>query len=182
MSELPQLFMRLPRLGPEHAAGDELSDRATPDDAPGIAALLSAAYEEDWDAARVLHELGPSEGVDATYVVRAGEDVIAVASARHLPEAFPGAGYLHYVAADNSSSGRGLGGVVTRGVLRHFLEEGLRSVVLETDDFRLPAIRTYLKIGFVPEYRHEEDQARWSKVLPAAAAGTRRVPSRDADA
>lgn len=181
MTELPQLFMRLPRLSAEHAAGDELSERATPDDAARIATLLSAAYDEEWDAARVLQELGPSEGVDASYVVREGDVVVAVASSRHLEQTFPGVGYLHYVAADSVTSGRGLGGVVTRAVLRHFLEEGLVSVVLETDDFRLPAIRTYLKIGFVPDYRHEEDQARWSRVLPMVV-GTRPTAMRGTNA
>ena len=170
MSDVPQLCMRLPRLAFEVVPGDDFSEMATEEDAGGIAALLSAAFQEEWDADRVVRDLGPAQGVDASYVVRDQGRVVAVASARHLPEVFPGSGYLHYVAADASQSGRGLGAVVTKAVLRHFLDEGVGSAILETDDFRLPAIRTYLKLGFVPEYRHDEDQVRWSRVLPAVVA------------
>ncbi len=165
MAELPQLFMRLPKLALEDVT-DDPSEKATPEDAAQIAALLSEAFEEEWDAERVIRELGPDEGVDASFVVRESQAVVAVASARHVPDLYPGAGYLHYVAADSSRAGRGLGSVVTLAVLRHFRDEGLDTAVLETDDFRLPAIRTYLKLGFVPEYRHQADQGRWSRVIP----------------
>jgi hypothetical protein len=37
--------------------------------------------------------------------------------------------------------------------------------VLETDDFRLPAVRTYLRLGFVPEPRAPGDARRRSTVL-----------------
>ncbi len=171
MAELPQLFMRLPRLAPDWPDGDG-SELAGPEDAAAIAALISAAFEEDWDAGRAARELGPDEGVDASYVVRQDGGVVAVASARHM-SAYPDAGYLHYVAADSSRAGRGLGTVVTAAVLQHFAHEGLDAVVLETDDFRLPAIRTYLKLGFVPEYRHEEDQARWSRIIPLVLGPSR---------
>jgi hypothetical protein len=40
-----------------------------------------------------------------------------------------------------------------------------QAVVLETDDFRLPAVRTYLRLGFVPEPRTPGEARRWSKVL-----------------
>jgi mycothiol synthase len=55
--------------------------------------------------------------------------------------------------------------MVTRRVLVHFADSGLDQAVLETDDFRLPAVRTYLRLGFVPEPRVAGDQTRWSKVL-----------------
>lgn len=165
MAELPQLFMCLPCLALSYPT-DDLAEEARPEDAAGIAAVLSKAFDEPWDAERVRHELGPEGGVDASYVVRENGAVVAVASARHLPDHYPGAGYLHYVGADAAKAGRGLGGLVTLAVLKHFRDEGLEAVVLETDDFRLPAIRTYLKIGFVPEYRHEQDQVRWSKIFP----------------
>lgn len=179
MAELPQLFMRLPSLMLAYPV-DNPSEQAMPDDAPGIAALLTEAFEEPWDVERVHRELGPAGGVDATYVVRDDGRVVAVASARHLSEQYPEAGYLHYVGAYRTEAGRGLGGLVTWAVLRHFRDEGLTSVVLETDDFRLPAIRTYLKIGFVPEYRHAQDQSRWSKIFPLVL-GRRQNPAARSD-
>ncbi len=178
MAELPQLFMRLPSLALSFPA-DDPSELASPADAPEIATVLTEAFQELWDADRVRRELGPEDGVDASYVVREDNNVVAVASARHLPELYPDAGYLHYVGAYGAKAGRGLGRIVTLAVLRHFREEGLEAVVLETDDFRLPAIRTYLKLGFVPVYRHEEDQPRWSKIFPLVL-GPRQDPARRA--
>jgi hypothetical protein len=40
-----------------------------------------------------------------------------------------------------------------------------QSVFLETDDFRTAALRLYLKLGFVPQYRHALDQRRWSSIF-----------------
>jgi mycothiol synthase len=37
--------------------------------------------------------------------------------------------------------------------------------VLETDDWRLAAIRTYLRLGFEPDPVEEEHAARWRRVL-----------------
>ncbi len=179
MAELPQLFMRLPSLALAYPT-DDPSEQATPDDALGIAAVLTEAFEEPWEVERVRRELGPADGVDATYVVRDDGRVVAVASARHLPEQYPQAGYLHYVGAYRAEAGRGLGGLVTWAVLKHFRDEGLGSAVLETDDFRLPAIRTYLKIGFVPEYRHPQDQSRWSRIFPLVL-GRRQSPAARSD-
>ena len=56
---------------------------------------------------------------------------------------------------------------------------GLDQAVLETDDFRLPAVRTYLRLGFVPEPRTPGDARRWSKVLRNLARtgeGAAKVP------
>lgn len=174
MAEPPQLFMRLPSLELDYPT-DGPSELASSDDAAGIAAVLAEAFDEPWDTERVRRELGPEDGVDASYVVREDDKIVAVASARHLPELYPGCGYLHYVGASGVKAGRGLGGLVTLAVLRHFRDEGLEAVVLETDDFRLPAIRTYLKLGFVPVYRHEQDQYRWSKIFPLVL-GPRQAP------
>jgi mycothiol synthase len=58
-----------------------------------------------------------------------------------------------------------LGEVVTRRVLAHFAAAGLDQAVLETDAFRLAAVRTYLRLGFVPEPRAPGDARRWSTVL-----------------
>ena len=47
------------------------------------------------------------------------------------------------------------------------VREGRQRAFLSTDDFRLPAIRTYLKLGFEPYLVHENQRERWRKVLAA---------------
>jgi mycothiol synthase len=161
--------MRLPELSdlppaPPHEPFYALR-AAVPADHGQLAELLSEAFGDRWDAKRVAAEFSPGNGVEATYVVVSPAGVVATASARRLPDRYPEAGYVHYVGARVSERGRRLGEVVTRRVLVHFVAAGLDQAVLETDDFRLPAVRTYLRLGFVPEPRTPGDARRWSKVL-----------------
>jgi mycothiol synthase len=165
----PQLFMRVPELSdlppaPPHEPSYALR-AAVPTDHGQLAELLSEAFGDKWDAKRVAAEFSPGNGVEATYVVVSPAGVVATASARRLPDRYPEAGYVHYVGARVSARGRRLGEVVTRRVLVHFVAAGLDQAVLETDDFRLPAVRTYLRLGFMPEPRTPGEARRWSKVL-----------------
>ena len=164
-----QLFMRLPNLrglegGRRPPEGYALR-AAGPADYPGVASVIGTAFEEPWDAARVARALGPAEGVEAIFVVVRGPQVVATASARVLPEAYPGSGYVHYVGVHPDDRGRALGELVTLAVLGHFAGRGLADAVLETDAFRVAALRTYLRMGFVPDYRQPHDPERWSQVM-----------------
>ena len=89
----------------------------------------------------------------------------ATASARLQPERFPGAGYLHWVGAHQSFRGKGLGRLITLAALHKFHTMGCMSAVLETQDFRLAALQTYLKLGFEPEHYDDTHAARWEAIL-----------------
>jgi mycothiol synthase len=146
---------------------------AGPDDAAGLSAVLTAAFREEWDVDRVRRALLDDASVTAVYVIEqeAGR-LVATASSRLVPQQYPGSGYLHWVAADPSMSGQGLGYQVTLAVLHDFSGRGLTDSVLETDDWRLPAIATYLKCGYVPELREPGDNDRWEAVRAVLRPGT----------
>ena len=74
-------------------------------------------------------------------------------------------------------SGRGLGYQVTLAVLYDFAGRRLTDSVLETDDWRLPAIATYLKCGYRPDEREAGDCDRWTAVGAALRPGTLRWPN-----
>lgn len=137
------------------------------DDGP-LAELLTRAFAEPWDDERVRRTLIEAPDVAAVFVIAHGETTVATASARVLPDDYPGSGYIHWVGADPAYQGRGLGAAVNLRVLRHFREAGLRDAVLETQDFRIPAVRSYLRLGFVPEYHYDDpdEQRRWARLLP----------------
>jgi mycothiol synthase len=170
------LFMRRPHLAdlPPLDLPEEYRLRAAaPDEAEGLAALLTAAFVETWDVQRVCRDLFDDSSVAAVYVVeKVGGPIVATASSRLLPQQYPGSGYLHWVGADPAESGKRLGYRVTLAVLHDFAARGLTDSVLETDDPRLPAIVTYLKCGYVPECRDPADQERWEKVRAALRPGT----------
>lgn len=73
-------------------------------------------------------------------------------------------GYVHYVGVSTEHLGRKLGYWVSLAVLHKFREEGCTSSFLHTDDFRLPAIKTYLNLGFKPILMHENHRERWLEV------------------
>jgi hypothetical protein len=46
-------------------------------------------------------------------------------------------------------------------------EAGCHGAYLTTDDFRVPAIRSYLRAGFLPVLYQEDMAQRWAAVLQA---------------
>lgn len=165
---MAQLLMRRPDLAalPPVPAGVESADAR---DVPGLASLLEAAFDESWDSGRVRRDLLDDPSVRRTLIIRDGDAIVATASARVLPSEYPGAGYVHWVASDPTRRGQGFGFAATLAVLHEFLAEGLTEAVLETDDQRLSAIRVYLGLGFIPQYRDDSHQLRWSKIFTALA-------------
>ncbi|MCC3372917.1 GNAT family N-acetyltransferase [Cohnella sp. REN36] len=124
--------------------------------------------------------------------VCAGEQPVATACAWQEPQWEDDCGYLHMVAVDPDHTGRGLGFGVSLAALRAMADDGKRQVALETDDFRLPAIRTYVKLGFRPDASEAAIRDRWERVyrrlrLPygvrvsgESQAGSPAVPNEDA--
>jgi len=74
-------------------------------------------------------------------------------------------GYLHMVCVSPSVRGRGIGTALARLAVNEFRNRGMKTAHLTTDDFRIPAIITYLEAGFVPQYEGSDDYpARWEAV------------------
>ncbi|MBB6673168.1 GNAT family N-acetyltransferase [Cohnella nanjingensis] len=96
--------------------------------------------------------------------VCAGEAPVATACAWQEPQWEEDCGYLHMVGVDPAFAGLGLGYRVSLAALRQMAADGKRRAVLETDDFRLPAVRTYLKLGFRPDAPTDGLQSRWQRV------------------
>ncbi|RKN60016.1 hypothetical protein D7M11_36015 [Paenibacillus ginsengarvi] len=63
-----------------------------------------------------------------------------------------------------SYSGKKLGYIVSLAALQQMFREERKSAVLNTDDYRIPAIITYLKLGFVPQIVHKSHVQRWRQI------------------
>ena len=132
-----------------------------------LAQLLSLTFEEAWDEARVASTLTRAADVRAVYgVVRDGE-LVATASSQLRPERDPAAGFVHWVATHPDHRSRGLAAALLARLLRDFSTRGYTCARLDTQPERLPAIRTYLKFGFVPEYEINgaDHQEIWSGIF-----------------
>lgn len=76
----------------------------------------------------------------------------------------PGKGYLHMVSARPECRGQHLGAVVVQAVMEWFSDHDVTEIFLWTDDFRLPAIKTYLHIGFLPVLYDFDMAKRWNAI------------------
>ncbi|MGI6350115.1 MAG: GNAT family N-acetyltransferase [Armatimonadota bacterium] len=74
-------------------------------------------------------------------------------------------GRVHWVGAEDAHRGRSLGRLVTVAVLHHMVSVGLKRAMLDTQDYRLPAVNLYLKLGFVPTPQNEAQVDAWRRVL-----------------
>ena len=165
---MKQLVMRRPNLDdlppkPPLPLGHRVR-LARAEDADGIAEVLGSAFGPEWTVERVRQALLEAPDVESSFLV-VGKAPVATASARLLPEQFPGSGYVHWVGTHAAHLGRGYGRAVTVAVLARFQELGCRDAVLETDTFRLPAIRLYLGLGFRPEPIVPEHEMTWREIL-----------------
>jgi ribosomal protein S18 acetylase RimI-like enzyme len=140
-------------------------------DLDSLATLLQEAFDDpQWTPERVRETLAESPEVKAVFVIEFGGAIVATASARVLPDLFPGSGYLHWVAVSPAHRGKHLGYAITLAVLHEFARLGCKDAVLETQDGRLAAIQIYRSVGFVPEHIHETHPERWGKIAELLAA------------
>jgi len=149
-------------------------------DEPAFFRLMALAGFADWNM-EVLKPWLMKILPDGWFVViheQSGE-LVATTMATHNPsDLHPFGGELGWVAAHPSHTGKGLGLAVCAAVTARFLRAGYRNIYLKTDDFRLPAIKTYLKLGFVPFLEVAADHpGRWQTVCeklnwPAPSLGS----------
>ena len=73
-------------------------------------------------------------------------------------------GYIHMVACKPEYRGRGLGNKLSSLAVRTLILSGMETAYLSTDDFRIPAIKSYLRAGFLPDLSTEDFKKRWAAI------------------
>jgi len=152
--------------------------KALPEPAVPEGYLLRQYRDSDEaDYIRLMHGAGFAH-FDSAYVARTRNTVLpdgffviehlasgklaATAMATHNATAeHPSGGELGWVAGDPQHKGKGLGRAVSAAVLARYAAAGYRRIYLHTDDFRLPAIKIYLDLGFEPFLHRDGMRARW---------------------
>ena len=91
--------------------------------------------------------------------------VIASCFASHQPSAnHPFAGNLGWLAVDSEHRGQMIGNFLVNEVVKRLLSSGYDRIYLGTHDFRLPAIKLYLKQGWMPFIYNESMLERWENI------------------
>lgn len=164
LEDLPQLLLPHGYDIRFHQDGDE--QRLTP--------VFRQCFDPGWNPDRILKTFveDPVWSPNRMCVLCHGEEVVGTATAWECPER-RGHGGLHYLAVLPKHRQKGLGTALVVRVLQLLKDMGYPDVWLATDDFRLPAIRTYLSLGFEPVCQDKSHEERWEIVrhkLRAASA------------
>jgi len=97
------------------------------------------------------------------FVALMGDLIVGSASAWRSTRD-PGAGYLHMLGVLPDHRGKNLGAALTVATLRYTRDEGFCAQRLLTDDWRRPAIRLYLALGYDPLITDWTHKMRWRKI------------------
>ena len=73
-------------------------------------------------------------------------------------------GHIHMVACHEYARGKGYGTLLNRIAEFTLKSEGMKTAHLTTDDWRIPAIKSYLRIGFTPDLSTEDFKTRWANI------------------
>jgi mycothiol synthase len=97
--------------------------------------------------------------------VTTGDVVASAVAAEYLREGHPDPGSLQWVMADSSHLGKGLGRAVIVAATANLAKARYSRVYLSTDDWRLPAISLYLKLGWKPLLFQPDMEGRWKTIF-----------------
>ncbi|MEX1018866.1 MAG: GNAT family N-acetyltransferase [Litorilinea sp.] len=135
------------------------------DDADYVALMVAAGFE-DWTADRLI--LCQMTALPYGWYVAVDERtdaIVATCMATHRPTpAHPYGGELGWVAAHPDHRGHKLGWTVCAAVTNRLRRAGYDNIYLKTDDFRAPAILTYLRMGYLPYLYAPDMAARWETI------------------
>lgn len=135
-------------------------------DEPRFFHLMALAGWPGWDDEKLqpwLLRIPP----ECWFMVIHDESGELVASAMGLhdhSDLHPFGGELGWVAADPAHGGKGLGAAVCAAVTARLLQAGYTDIHLYTEDWRLAALKTYLKLGFLPFLLAPDMAERWRSV------------------
>ena len=98
-------------------------------------------------------------------VHEANGEIVATAMALHNYSGLhPFRGDIGWLAGDPGHAGHGLGSAVSAAATARLIAAGYRDIRLGTEDFRLAAIKVYLRLGYVPVLYRPEMLERWQAV------------------
>jgi mycothiol synthase len=137
-----------------------------PGDEPRFFELMEVAGWPGWDEEKLrpwLFRIVPGGWFMA--IDEESGKLVASAMALHAHTwLVPFCGELGWLAADPAHAGQGLGMAVTAATTARFIEIGYHHIHLFTETFRLPALKTYLKLGYIPFLSTPAMPEHWRKI------------------
>jgi len=152
---------------------DEVSELAVPEgyeirafengDEEGHIAVMRGAGFVGWNEKQLKNwqDMALPDGIFVAVHKETGEIVATAMASHRSTDLHPSGGELGWVAASPRHAGRCLGRTVCAAALIRAFRAGHTTMYLLTDDHRLAAVKTYLKLGFVPFLFAADMEKRW---------------------
>ena len=169
--ERPQLRMVWP--------ADQLEESVEPNTPPGYAirtyesgdeapflSLMATGDFDPWDDEKLQFNVAKIIPDGWFFAVEAeSESVVGTAMCLHnYTGSTPYTGDVGWLACNPAHRGRGLGYSLMGHVTNRFLCAGYSRIQLHTEYYRLPAIKIYLKQGYLPVMYSREMHSIWAEV------------------
>ena len=113
-------------------------------------------------AEKMLHDENVNPG-NIFFLISPANDAVGTVTYLYCGE--KDAGYIHMVGIEKSFRGKRLALPMILYAIQKILEDGKKRIYLTTDDWRLPAIKTYLNAGFKPVFHQPDMEGRWKRVM-----------------
>lgn len=125
--------------------------------------LMRAVGWEQWDENKLREVLQITLPKSWFLLVEeaSGEIVASAEGLHNYKGCTPFWGNLGWVGCDPAHRGKALGTTVTAAVVGRLIEIGYERIDLYTEDYRPAAIKTYLKMGWLPAIHKEEREEQW---------------------
>jgi len=157
--------LRDARPGAELPAEYELRTYDPGDEDAYLDLLQSAGFNQSGEGTALTYLRHTLPGGCFLVVHRPTGQLVATATANHEPSSERlAAGDMGWLAARPEHSGKGLGRAVCAAATARLLELGYEWISLNTDDYRLPALVIYLRLGYVPYLFAPDMLTRWQAV------------------
>ena len=171
MPEKPQLHMIWPSSRPvesielDTASGYRIRTYC-PGDEAAFLSLMPTMDFDPWDEEKLHYNMSRIIPDGWFFAVETeSENVVGTAMCFHnYTTNAPFTGDVGWLACDPDHRGHGLGYSLTACVTARFLSAGYERIQLHTEHYRLPAIRIYLNLGYLPVLYSQEMHSLWQEV------------------
>ena len=130
-----------------------------------ITLLNLGEFDPAWDIDSLKNCMSPVKRQIGSKVILNNNEAIAATFSSASIHENEEVGRLDFVVTHPKHRGKGLGKNICVAVIKYFIENNYKKVILQTDDWRIPAIAVYLKLGFKPVFINKQSEKRWNKII-----------------
>ncbi len=127
--------------------------------------LMSLSDFDPWDEEKLTYNINIVIPDGWFFAVDSNGQIVATAMGQHNYSGLsPFTGDVGWVFCHPDHRGHALSLALCARVTQRFLKADYTKIQLHTEYYRLPAIKTYLKLGYVPAIASSEDAELWADV------------------